>query len=362
MPRKRHASSCRLPSSTVGGRSPCKEIFNLRSTERLTSSMLGTFVSAYFATTISGTRIPAPRARGGACDIQRVECTDRWAAARRCARAIVALALAMISSASISSPLAAQPVAAAAETLHVYGPGGPLPAMRDAAIAFERRHGVHVLVRGGPTPQWLAEARTNADVIFSGAEHMMTDFQRQFSDSAVGAIASSRIDSTTITPLYLRPSAILVRKGNPQRIRGFEDLLRPGIRLLVVQGAGQTGLWEDMAGRTGDIAVVRAFRRNIRAVAPTSGEARTLWSDDRRFDAWIIWNVWQVANSEVADLVPVAPQWRVYRDAGIALTVRGTARPHAREFVTFLQSSDGARIFARWGWITKGAGIRTSRH
>ena len=36
--------------------------------------------------------------------------------------------------------------------LHVYGPGGPLPAMNEAAAAFEKLSGVDVVVVGGPTP------------------------------------------------------------------------------------------------------------------------------------------------------------------------------------------------------------------
>ncbi len=86
-------------------------------------------------------------------------------------------------------------------------------------------------------------------------------------------------------------------------------------------------------------------QRGERIVAHTAkGDLRV---DDPGFDAWIIWNVWQVANPALADLIPVAPGWRVYRDADVALTGRGRTRRHAREFVTFLQSPDGARIFAR---------------
>ena len=254
------------------------------------------------------------------------------------------LAIIALTTAPVAS-LRAQAAPAPAETLRVYGPGGPLPAMREAAAAFGRRRGVMVEVTGGPTPQWLDRARRDADVIFSGSEHMMTDFvgQLQASDS-------SAIDEATITPLYLRPAAILVRKGNPRRIRRFEDLLRPGVKVLVVQGAGQTGLWEDVAGRTGDIAVVRAFRRNIAAFAPNSGEARTRWTEDASLDAWLIWNIWQVANPELADLVPLASRWVVHRDCGTALTRRGRRRPVAAAFAEFLQSPEGARIFARWGW------------
>jgi accessory colonization factor AcfC len=224
--------------------------------------------------------------------------------------------------------------------------------MKEAAVEFGHRRGVHVVVTGGPTPQWLAAARGNADVIFSGAEHMMTDFVKQLGDTAGGGPRPGRIDESTIRPLYLRTVAILVRPGNPKGIRGFEDLLRPGTKVLVVQGAGQTGLWEDVAGRTGDIGVVRAFRRNIGAVAANSGEAKDRWTRDSTFDAWLIWNIWQVANPTLADVVPVAERWRVYRDAGVALTAKGRGRESAREFVAFLESPEGARIFARWGWMT----------
>jgi accessory colonization factor AcfC len=236
--------------------------------------------------------------------------------------------------------------AAVAETLHVYGPGGPLPAMKDAAAEFGRRRGIVVEVTGGPTPQWLERAKHDADLIYSGSEHMMTDFVGQLAGAEAGSI-----DESTILPLYLRPSAILVRPGNPKGIRRFEDLLRPGVRVLVVQGAGQTGLWEDVAGRTGDIRVVRALRRNIGAFAPNTGEARQRWMDDARFDAWLVWNIWQVANPTMADLVPIAPRWVVYRDCGVALTRRGRTRTQARAFVEFLQSADGAAIFRRWGWV-----------
>ncbi|HEY0970185.1 MAG TPA: substrate-binding domain-containing protein [Gemmatimonadales bacterium] len=236
---------------------------------------------------------------------------------------------------------------APAETLFVYGPGGPLPAMRDAAAAYGAARGVHVEVTGGPAPRWLEKARADADVIYSGSEHMMTDFVRLLGDSTPG-----RIDATTITPLYLRPAAILVRKGNPKGIRRFEDLLRPGTRVLVVQGAGQTGLWEDMAGRTGDIGTVRALRKNIGAFAPTSGDAKRIWTEDPGFDVWLIWNIWQVANPDLADLVPIAEPWRIYRDAGVALTERGRSRSIATGFVDYLLSAEGAKHFARWGWIT----------
>ncbi|TCZ53396.1 substrate-binding domain-containing protein [Roseicella aquatilis] len=238
--------------------------------------------------------------------------------------------------------IAAADPARAAEPLRVYGPGGPLPAMREAAEAFGRARGIDVQVTAGPTPAWIERARADADMVFSGSEAMMSDFIAAMPD----------IDPASVVPLYLRPAAILVRPGNPGRIGGVADLLRPGHRILVVNGAGQQGLWEDVAGRLGDIASLRAFRSNIAVVAKNSAEARQAWMQDRSLDAWLIWNIWQVANPTLADTVPVEPGYRIYRDTGIALTRNGARRPEAQHFAEFLAGPEGARIFARWGWVT----------
>jgi len=245
------------------------------------------------------------------------------------------LAVALVSTMSVSSP------AFAGEPLHVYGPGGPLPAMNEAAAVFERAHGLQVKVVAGPTPQWIDEAKSDADLIFSGSEYMMSDFIAEMPD----------IDPASARALYLRPAAILVRPGNPEHITGIADLLKPGHRILVVNGAGQQGLWEDVAGRLGSIESVRAFRANIATVAANSGQARQAWIADKSLDAWLIWTIWQKANPTLADQVSVEPQFAIYRDTGIALTKRGEDRPETREFAAFLGSPTASAIFAKWGWL-----------
>ena len=152
-------------------------------------------------------------------------------------------------------------------------------------------------------------------------------------------------------PLYLRPVAILVRPGNPKKIRGLRDLLAPGMKVLTVAGAGQVGLWEDVAGRTGDIGMVRAFRRNMVWPEPAnSGAAKERWVAQKDIDAWLIWNIWQVANPQLAEVVEMDEPFRIYRDTGVVLTHKGQSRPQARAFVEFLQSPAGRKIFAKWGW------------
>ena len=248
----------------------------------------------------------------------------------------LAFTLSAVTALSLASP-------ATAEVLHVYGPGGPAPAMKEAAAVYHARTGTDVRVVSGPTKEWIENAKQDADVMYSGAENMMTDFVKAM---------EGQIDEKTIDPLYLRASNILVRPGNPRRIRGMRDLLHPGHKVIVVQGSGQAGLWEDMAGRTGDIAMVRSLRRNIVKYAASSAEAKDAWVADPTIDAWIIWGIWEKANPKIADSVAVEPQLRIYRDAGAALTMRGKAKAESTRFVNFLRSPAGARIFAKWGWIT----------
>lgn len=244
---------------------------------------------------------------------------------------------------ALCSALAASPAALAQETLYAYGPGGPAPAMKEAAAAFEKSAGVKVEVTAGPTPKWLDQAKARADLVFSGSETMMTDFVQAM---------DGQLAHTKITPLYLRPLAMLVRPGNPKRIGHVKSLFEPGLKVLVVNGAGQNGVWEDMAGRKGDIATVAALRKNIVAYARNSAEAKQIWIDNPDIDVWLIWNIWQVANPQLADALPIAPDYAIYRDSAIAVTTRAQDKASAQAFVDFLQSPAGAKIFAKWGWIT----------
>ena len=231
--------------------------------------------------------------------------------------------------------------AAAMPTLFVYGPGGPAPAIKDAAAVFGRAHHINVVVTAGPTPKWLTAAKANADVVYSGSENMMTDFQTQMADSIV---------PNSVLPLYVRPAAILVHPGNPLHIHRFSDLLKPGRHVMVVQGAGQTGMWEDIAGRVGDITTLRELRHNIVFYAPNSALALKRWQAASPPDAWIIYNIWQVAHPSVAQVVPLDSDHQLYRDCDISLTKRGETSVTALAFYRFVQSPQGAHIFRRWGW------------
>ncbi|PJA96595.1 MAG: ABC transporter substrate-binding protein [Ignavibacteriales bacterium CG_4_9_14_3_um_filter_34_10] len=229
----------------------------------------------------------------------------------------------------------------AQDTIYVYGPGGPAPAMKDAADLFGKSTGIKVIVTAGPTPQWLNKAKHNADIIYSGSENMMTDF--------VNALDGKIVDSD-VQPLYIRPLSLLVRPGNPKKISGIKDILKTGVKILVVNGAGLTGAWEDMAGRKGDLKTVKLIRKNIVSYAKNSAEAKQQWINNPEIDVWIIWNIWQVSNPNLADVVSIEPDYAIYRPTDVVLTTLGKTKDTAKKFIEYLNSSDGEMIFKKWGW------------
>ncbi len=234
---------------------------------------------------------------------------------------------------SAASPSSAQ--------LRVFGPGGPAPAMKEAAERFEEQTGIQIEVVSGPTPQWIERARSEADLVYSGSDTMMTEFVR----AMPGLLSQSEV-----MPLYDRPAAILVRKGNPLKIRGFRDLTRSDVDIMVVEGAGQTGLWEDLASRAGGIEFLRNLRKRIKEFAGNSGAARATWMKDPEIDAWIIWNIWQNANPDIADQVSIEPDIVLYRPMNVAVTRLSRSPDAARAFAIFLASREAKPIFERYGW------------
>lgn len=229
--------------------------------------------------------------------------------------------------------------------LRVYGPGGPSPPLKEAAKLFGAMKGVRVDVTAGPVAPWKDQAAKDADVLFSGAEYMMTDYiQRDF---------PGLVDAATIRTLYLRPSAILVRTGNPKAIKGVKDLARPGLKLVVVQGTGQVAMWEDVVGRTGDVKLLDGVRRNIFASTSSSAEAKVLWKAEPSIDAILIWNIWYKADPDAAEMVETEPEHTIYRSCGVVLMKRAAQNKLAQQFSEFLQSAQARPIFAKWGWIVR---------
>lgn len=222
--------------------------------------------------------------------------------------------------------------------LHVYGPGGPLAPMKACTEQFARTTKVPVSVVGGPEAEWIDAARRDADLVFGGAEYMLTAFDLRH---------PRFLDTATRVSLFDRSAGILVRPGNPRQIRSLKDLARNGIQIIDVNGAGQLGLWEDLAGRQG---LIRDIQRNIRVSVETSAEAIALWKARPELDAWITYESWHFRLPDVTALVRLPEAERLYRGTPIAIAHRSTRKAEAAALIAHLRSAECHAVFRRWGW------------
>ncbi|WII72129.1 substrate-binding domain-containing protein [Bdellovibrio sp. 22V] len=224
--------------------------------------------------------------------------------------------------------------------LDVYGPGGPAPAMIACGSAFEKEHKIKVNIHAGPLEKWIEKAGT-ADLFYSGSENMMDGFAEKL----------SVLDVKTIQTHYLRPSAILVRPKNPKNIQGVKDLLNQPLRIMVVNGAGQVGMWEDIVGRLKSAEALNQFRSRIVYAEKNTGDAEKKWKADPSIDAWLVFNIWGTRNPQNAVIVATEPELTIYRSMGTAVSKNTKQQAKVQQFIEFIKSPVCRKLFEKEGWF-----------
>ena len=228
--------------------------------------------------------------------------------------------------------------------VNMYGPGGPHTALLEVAKAYKTKTDKEVIVNFGPQGTWNEKAKIDADILFGASDQ---------SALAIANAHKDRFDIFAIEPMFLRRAIMLVRKGNPKSIQGLKDLTQEGIGIIAPDGMGVsntsgTGAWEDMIGRTKDVAKVKAFRKNIISFNPNSGSASKMFLEDKRVDVWITWIDWAKSNPDYGDVVEVEPELVVYRSFNIV--TRNGASQETLDFIKFLHSEESRKIFNKFGW------------
>ena len=227
--------------------------------------------------------------------------------------------------------------------IRLYGACGPQNALRKVADAWERSNDLIVRITCGPEPSWSRQAQDDADIIWGTSEQSITAFLESFPS----------FPPKDVVPIYLRPAIIAVKTGNPLRIQRFEDLLQPGIRIVVTEGSGiantsGTGIWEDIAGRLGKLEDVKRFRRNIVAFSTGSGASFKAFKE-LDADAWITWPEWAIDNPKVLQAIPISSNRSIWRDLNIALS--SSADPQASSFIQFLISDEAQKLMRSAGYV-----------
>lgn len=228
--------------------------------------------------------------------------------------------------------------------IYVYGPGGPASVLKELALMYEQKTGEKVIITAGPPSSWMQEAQERADVIYSGNSAMMDTFISKMEE---------KISAEKIQILNIREAGIIVRPNNPKKIKNFKDLLKKDIKIMVVNGAGQVGLYEDMALKYGKRENLIALRKNIKVFAPNSKIAIESWDSDPSIDALIIWKHWANAiGSDKAEFVKSGKGSVVYRASEIVVCDDSPNAQQAQDFIDFLQSTQAQKVWVEKGWIS----------
>jgi len=138
-----------------------------------------------------------------------------------------------------------------------------------------------------------------------------------------------------------------VRKGNPKKIRSLVDLAKDNIRLLVMNGSDQVGLWEDIAEVRG---LIPDLQKRITVTTSTSAEAIERWKTEATLDAWITFESWHYRLEDVTDLVRLPKEERIYRGTPVVSTHFYKNKETARLFIDFLKTEPCHAVFQKWGW------------
>ncbi len=228
--------------------------------------------------------------------------------------------------------------ASASDTLYIYGPGGPFGPMNEAAMAFSAKNNVPVKVVAGPEPNWINAAKQNADIFFGGAEYMMDNFILKYPEL---------VNTNTREGLYIRGAGMLVRPGNPKKIKVVREMAVPDLKIMIVAGSGQTGLWEDLLAQKG---FMEGVRHNIYYVADNTATAIKKWKEDPAIDVWINYASWHYRLQDITDLVTIRKKKNIFRGTPVAISKITNQEKEAALFIQYLKSNEAHTIFKKWGW------------
>jgi sulfate/thiosulfate-binding protein len=171
----------------------------------------------------------------------------------------------------------------------------------------------------------------------------------------------------------LTPFIILVRPGNPLGIRDFEDLARPGVRivhpdpltsgganwaLVAEYGSGARGA---PGGEKAGEAVLAGVWRNVVAEAASARAARTQFENGFG-DALVTYEQEAIYDRGRGRLAAdIAYPRRTILSEHTLVVIDKNIRPQERalveRFVAFLWSDEAQRLFVRYGFRSTNAGL-----
>ena len=231
--------------------------------------------------------------------------------------------------------------AAGKKEILVYCGAGLRPPCAELAAAFEKKHGVKVVTDYAGSEVLLSKLRLarKGDVYMPGDRHYVDQAAEK------GMITSQK------SVCYFVPT-IFVRKGNPKKIKGLDDLIRPGTKL---------GLGNEKACAIGRKSK-KIFKKNGIAWADVEKNLkyRSLTVNElgmqiqaKSLDAVIVWDAVAKQYSKHGEEVPIPAEKNVISTVDAGVLKFASDRGTAEKFVEFASSERGLAIFKKHGYRTE---------
>ncbi|MBX6765152.1 MAG: sulfate ABC transporter substrate-binding protein [Rubrobacteraceae bacterium] len=154
---------------------------------------------------------------------------------------------------------------------------------------------------------------------------------------------------------------LVVRKGNPKHIHGWDDLVKPGVKVITPNPfSSGSARWNVMAAYGAQLkegkspAEAEAYLKKLFShvpVEPASGREALQTFTGGEGDVLISYeNEAILAQHEGEDVQYIIPKQTILIQNPIAVTKDSKHKKQAEAFVRFLYSPEGQKIFAREGY------------
>jgi molybdate transport system substrate-binding protein len=227
---------------------------------------------------------------------------------------------------------------ASPETLYVYCGAGMKKPMDEIGQRFEEEHKVKVIYNyaGSGTLLSQMKVRQTGDLYMPGAKHYFEEALQE------GLVVAGK-------DVVMHVPVIAVPKGNPASIHRLADLTKEGVRL---------GLGDPKACAIGKLAneilaknhipqeaveanvIFRGATVNELVVAVSLGQV----------DATIVWKSSLVGHGERVEVIPMPKEQNIVEVIPVGILRFCGDRELAEQFVAFVASPEGARIFEKYGF------------
>lgn len=215
------------------------------------------------------------------------------------------------------------------------------PAMEEAARIFEKKRGIKVELNFGGSGFVLSqmELSQHGDLYIPGSpDFMIKALHKGLVYPAIAKIA------------YLVP-ALNVHRDNPKEIKSLKDLGKPGIRVAIANpDAVCVGRYAVEILEYNNL--IEKIKPNIVTYTQSCAATANLLALTGDIDAVIGWRVFKYWNSKIETILLKPEQIPRLAYIPAAVSIFSDHTKEALEFIKFLKSEEGGKIFSKWGYIT----------